>query len=243
MISTYRQSGGRGKRSYRPSCFVQHGHENTVAGKYRYELAGQIYQTKKSVKDAVRALVDRMPFGHEFESPLLSDLIGKYHHQCPKLGIRPTMFRRDRHEEHPSGQDFKAYFPQAVNGAVVGWHGVSWTKCLDPPSYEDEVRGFLRRVAKPEMDAARKDACEECHRTGSGPLQVDHANPTFEEMYQKVRGQLTAREIENWAYYDWISHERFSLPEDHPVSLEFRRLHAKARLRTLCKACHNRLRR
>ena len=203
-----------------------------------YDLAGDRYTTKVSVRRAVRRVMEAHPLDREFESQLLSDLIARYHHRCPLLGLRPIRFRKVTLPQYPTGYELQGYFPQVVDGEVVGWHDVSWTKCLNPPTYDDEVRQFLRRRIQPEIRATLGDQCEECGSTSD--LEVDHEEPAFDEMYQRARLFFTQGEVDNWAYHDWLRNDRFELPQGHPVLVAFEAEHRRARLRTLCRSCHRR---
>lgn len=118
----------------------------------------------------------------------------------------------------------------------MGWHDVSWTKCLKPPTYDDEVKQFLRRRIQPQMRAALRDRCERCG--SSEDLEVNHLDPTFDEIYQQVRHHFTQSEIDSWAYHDGWANARFALPERHRVLVAFEELHRGVRLETLCRRCH-----
>ncbi len=204
-----------------------------------YDLTGRRYTSKVAVRKAVRQVLNAYLFYQEFESQLLSDLIAGYHHRCPQLGLRPIRFRKVPLPEYASKYEFQGYFPQVRDEAPIGWHDVSWTKCLDPPTYDDEVRQFLRRRIQPQMKAALRDRCEEC---GSADrLEVHHVKPTFEEMYQQARRSFTEVEVDGWAYHDWLANDRFAMPEGHPVLVAFEEAHRQGQLKTLCRTCHRRL--
>ncbi len=113
---------------------------------------------------------------------------------------------------------------------------VSWTKCLAPPTYDDEVRQFLRRKIQPQMRAALGDRCERCG--SSEDLEVNHLDPTFDEIYQQARHHFTQFEIDSWAYHDWWANARFALPDGHPVLVAFEELHSRVRLEAVCRLCH-----
>lgn len=195
-------------------------------------LAGVVFKTKKELREHIRSLLARRVMWEEFESDLLSELIAKYHHYCGAVGLRPERFRKVPLPEIPSvgPYEFQGFFPK------IGWHGVSWTKCLRAPTYIDEVTMSLRRRVKSVVDGARGGRCARCGSTER--LDVHHAGPTFDEMAKAASALLTKEEVEERRYWTWEKEERFNLPEGHPTLRLFDELHAKSLLVTLCKACH-----
>ena len=200
-----------------------------------YHLAGMTFPSKAAVTRAVREELTHHARWDEFTSPLLADLLTNYHHALPRLGLVPLKFRKTPPLEsnRESDYNFEAYFKDP---RLTGWHGVSWVRCLKPPTYFDEVREFLRRIIAPIMATHRHPSCDRCGSTQN--LEVDHAQPTFQEMFLAATTAFTAEEIASWAYHDWIGEERFRLPSDHPVTKGFLLLHDVAAFQTLCRQCH-----
>lgn len=199
-----------------------------------YHLAGRRYPSKQAVTTAVQEELAVYQKGELFTSPLLTDLISKHHHRCAPLKLQPTHFRKmtlPEYPNHPTAYELQGYFP-----SLQQWHDVSWKKCLNPPTYLDEVYQSLRFRIAPQMKKVRSEACHKCGSRDQ--LDVHHATPTFATIAQEASKQFTPAEILNWAYHDWVNQARFSLPENHPVVKEFDRLHKSAALITLCRKCH-----
>ena len=198
-------------------------------------LANQSFPSKAAAIRAIQAELLLHVFWEAFTSPLLVDLLTRYHHALPRLGLRPTHFRKTPSWEsrNPDLYNFEAYFRDPK---LTGWHGISWRKCFDPPTYLDEARQHLRKLVGPTVAIARGPCCERCGSTDN--LEVDHLKPTFEEMFLASAALFASKENDQWAYYDWIANERFELPPTHPVVVEFMRQHRSATLQTLCREHH-----
>lgn len=195
-----------------------------------FTLAGVNYPTKVSVQRAVQQELAGVPFRTEFSSPLLSDLVNHYHYRASVLHLHAIRFKKEHaFSGLSSTYTFYAFFEE------IGWHDVSWHKCLTPPRYQDEVRAYLRWLTRDLTLPQRKTACESCGATSG--LQVDHNSPTFNEMFREVFAVFSQDEVANWAYHDWLRYETFHLPPNHPAVRLFYVLHETATLRTLCQPC------
>lgn len=197
-----------------------------------YHLAGAIYTSKRSLVTAVQKELSQYKIGEEFTSPLLSDLVSKHHLHCSRLGYKPVQFRKIPLPEYPSSSTYElqGYF------VAIGWHDVSWRKCIYHPTYHDEVKQFLREHVHQSLQSQKKAKCERCGSTKQ--LEVDHMEPTFNEIYIMARANFLPEEVASWAYHDWLNNTRFSLPEEHPVVQLFDRIHSNSRIQTLCTRCH-----
>lgn len=79
--------------------------------------------SKTRLKEVIREEIAAVDFGQEFESSLIADLILQKHYHCAAQRLRPSLFRKLH--RHGAAYDFQSYFP------AHGWHGVSWTQCID----------------------------------------------------------------------------------------------------------------
>jgi hypothetical protein len=196
----------------------------------RIVISGESFSSKASLRRAIQDEIDPLPFGQIFRSDLISNLAHDRHPYCFLKDLRPTHFRKFYPQAGRSGYHFQAYFPD------LGWRGLSWHKCLDPPTFHDEARGFLRWNLIPLLQEARGNACEQCGSRSQ--LEVHHADPTFQAMYDEASRYFSPEEIDTWAFYNWDSIPAFRLPPDHPVFRSFMEMHLTARLEILCKDCH-----
>ena len=144
---------------------------------------------------------------------MLSDLVFKHHFAAARLGLRPVRFRKAFPTDQVRHSVLEGYFPE-----LGIWHDFSWHKCLTPPTYADEVRGFFRQRVQdsPEWERAIRVRCEKCG--GSHRLQVDHLSPTFKQIFDEAYELFTPEEIEGWFNHDWIQNEYFLLPDAHVVT-------------------------
>lgn len=199
---------------------------------------GQIYPSKAALRRAIQAEVGRHERITAFESSLISDLVATRHPYRSRHNLRPTLFRAYHPQPGRQGYHFQAYFEDR------GWKGLSWNKCINPTTFHEEVRKYLRWTVEPMMQEARKSACEyalDDDDYHEGTLEVDHSDPTFEEMYQKARVHFTPEEEDIWAFYDWDTVPGFRLPPDHQVFKTFMALHQSCYLQTLCTHHHRRI--
>jgi 5-methylcytosine-specific restriction endonuclease McrA len=86
------------------------------------------------------------------------------------------------------------------------------------------------------LQLQKMDRCQLCGSTEQ--LEVDHVQPTFNEIYLMARANFLPEEVDSWAYHDWLNNARFSLPEEHPVVWLFDRIHSNSKVQTLCTRCH-----
>lgn len=196
------------------------------------------FKTKAEATKAIQAIINERPFFEPFESELISDLIAEKHYFCSINGFRPTRFRKI-----PSygAYSFEGDFSHLEVLPPIGWHPVSWTGCLKPPkSNWDRIVRAMRDRIKPTKLTYRDfhPICEDCGLRASE--EAHHKDPSFQEIAEAVRVTVSDREIldclGNW---NWFEKSDFSLPEGHPITLEFDRIHRGARLEALCRPCHN----
>lgn len=210
-----------------------------------FDVNGKHFKSATELRAAVRYFLKGIPDFMEFTSDLLSDLGLKYHYCASKYGYRPELFNK----AHPrpgvywKDTEFKAFFPQdhpKTPGQRIGWRNFSWKKCIDGTNYLDEVQKTLRRRAAPALSESREWKCQRCGRgyTETVGLEVDHMDPTFAEIWARVKQLITKEEIESWAYFECFDEEMFTLPEGHPALREFDAIHATAKVQTLCYFCH-----
>jgi hypothetical protein len=189
------------------------------------------YATKASLLEAVRAIVNPVPFDHEFESELLASLIAERHWHCKLHGIAPRKFKKTR--GWGDGYDFWGWFEPG------GWHKVSWKKCITPDTADDVLKRSLRTAVRPIIAAykARKPVCESC---GLRPSEdVDHSKPTFDSIVQGALGLMSPEQKEEvLKSLNWDEESEFLLPDDHPVVRSVLTAHETAILQAVCKLCH-----
>lgn len=177
-------------------------------------------------------MVNPAPYDATFGSELISDLLAERHYYCQRNGIRLTRFKKT-HEDRP--YRFYADFPS------VGWHPVSWTKCVkQPPTRETIIRDALRQSTEAQKSAYRRahPVCENCGRAPS--IETHHVQPTFAEIVAEVIAFATEAERESaLARWNFFDPRPFALPSDNVIQREFDSRHRTARLAALCKPCHD----
>lgn len=188
------------------------------------------FDSKTALQKAIQAEVAQYDIAEAFRSNLISDLMVARHPYCSQNHLRPSAFRKFYAQWGRSGYHFQGFFKR------IGWKSLAWHKCIDQPTYHDEARKFLRWNLIPILHEARKSCCDRCNARGN--LEVNHANPTFQEMYDQVSHLFTDEEIDTWAFYNWDNVPGFRIPPHHPVFKAFMALHENAILETLCKPCH-----
>ena len=200
------------------------------------------FTTKKSLTEAIRAIVTPKPFYVPFDYALLSDLIFERHYFCSLRGLRPSRFRKL--------PGFGAYnlegdFNELHLSEPISWHPVSWTKCLLPPltNWERIVRAMRDRCEYEKTRYRSSHAlCESCRTSPS--REVHHKEPSFKQLCESVRSQISASDIDDaLGRWNWFHHENFSLPDAHRITCLFDELHSRAKLEALCRECHNRTKR
>ena len=191
------------------------------------------FPSKAALRRAVQAVLARHPIGEEFESDLIADLIAGHHYYCSRHGLRPVAFVKARNPRYPGAYFFKGLFPD------IGWHGVSWTKCIDQRTWQLEVGAALRREVQPLMDAYR-EAHPSCERCGSsGRCEVDHVAPEFASV---VREAMALHSEAEWdailAQHSWLRDEEFLLPAPLAAVQYVHEVHKRCVLMSVCQACH-----
>lgn len=187
---------------------------------------------QNDVEAAVRVVVDAASYYSAFTSELISDLIAERHYYCRRHGLRPILFKKTR-EDRP--YRFYGEFPR------VGWHPVSWIKCVrTPPTREAIIRDALRQSTEVDKTAFRRahPLCAHCGRAPSA--ETHHAEPTFADLVASVFASATEADLESaldgWNFFD---PQPFTLPAGHIIQHLFVERHRQARLEALCKTCHN----
>lgn len=187
--------------------------------------------TKTRLKKAIREEIAAVDFGQEFESALIADLILQKHYHCAAQSLRPSLFRK----LHRPGAayDFQGYFPDH------GWHGVSWTQCIEPRDEMAWLDRALRDAAHPIISSYRAmhPICERC---GNHPsMEVDHVLPEFNIMVTQIIQTLSLSQVEEiFSRFDWLDKEPFSLPPGHAALQLIDEAHQTAILQAVCKPCH-----
>jgi 5-methylcytosine-specific restriction endonuclease McrA len=196
-----------------------------------FVLDGRDYFTKKNVQAVVRDTLKPHKNGQMFGSPILSDLFTRYHPYCQLHELRPLLFRKGP-IVGPTWTDPDGLY--MLLGQV--WASLSWITCIDGTDWKKECQEFLRWRIASLMDKARKLECETCGSTDR--LDVDHANPTFDLMFQQSQ---TPYPENMWQYYHVDRQKHFQLPDNHPMVSKFMKLHSTAVLVTLCSGCHHKV--
>ena len=195
---------------------------------FRFDLAGKVHCTKKSAQAAALAEINPQPLLLPFQSELLSDLVSRYHYYCSKHSLRPTRFRKM--PRRTGGYNLEAWFEG------IGWHGVSYRKCLTPPTFRSEAIHALRQVVESFVWSHRKPCCDRCGSRDR--LEVNHLKPRFEEMVEKALEAADEADKAAWDRFDWVSQEEFQLPPAGKAVRMIVELHKKAIFQTLCAPCH-----
>ena len=187
--------------------------------------------TKNRLKEVIREEIAAVDFGQEFECSLIADLILQKHYHCAAQRIRPTRFRK----LHRPGAayDFQGYFP------AHGWHGVSWTQCIDPRDEMAWLDRALRDAAHPIISSYRAihPVCERCGINPSN--EVDHVFPEFNVMVTQIIQTLSPLHVEEiFSRFNWLDKEPFSLPSGHVALQLIDDAHQTAILQAVCKPCH-----
>ncbi len=191
------------------------------------------YRSKSELRQAIQGELAGYRLGEEFESPLLREVIGKLHYFCAPKGLVPLRFRKDRNTKFGKAYYFMALFQE------IGWHGVSWTKCIDGRTLDHEIKAALRIAVRPLMDRHRQEhpVCERC---GNNPsFEVDHVAPEFQVIAEAAMATLTSVDRDRLLRtFSWIDEETFTLPEDMACVQSVLDAHRTAKLMALCHACH-----
>ena len=187
--------------------------------------------TKTRLKEVIREEIAAVDFGQEFESSLISDLILQKHYHCAAQRLRPSLFRKL--PRHGAAYDFQGYFP------AHGWHGVSWTQCIDSRDEMAWLDRALRDAAHPIISSYRSThpICERCGNTPSS--EVDHVSPEFNVVVTQIIQTLSPPQIEEiFSRFNWLDKEPFSLPLGHAALQLLDDAHQTAILQAVCRPCH-----
>jgi len=177
------------------------------------------------------------PEMEEFESEYLSQEAFDRHHGCKGI-LKPTKWRwgpRNPDRKWDWGP-LQAYFEEPVNA----WISISsikigerWTEAR---SIEQDVDRFFREISM-EYYPAEIGGCADkgTHCKGNFDLHCHHITWPFKEMVQMVRDSVgfTVKD-----HYDWFKREKFSLTEDDPALVMFRKLSGICKYKWLCSNCH-----
>ncbi len=196
------------------------------------------YPTQTAAREAIRKIVDAQPFKAPFESDLISDLIVERHYFCSMRKLRPSRFRKI---PGYNGYKFQGDFSNLGLTGDVGWHTVSWDKCLKPPMTDwDRIVRAMRDRSEP-IKTAHRDQHPFCEACGAVPSdEVHHQSPSFVTLTDSIRSLVNDSEIsECLSGWDWFAADNFILPEDHMITRLFDQFHKQALLLALCKGCHN----
>lgn len=196
-------------------------------------LALQSYRTKKALTEAVQGLVNAQPFDTAFAAPLITDLIAERHYYCAPMGWRPLQFRK-RAVVGMGSYLFEGEFP-----APVGWHGVSWRKCIYPPADGGTLAAGARVSVRPVVRAYHDahPVCERCEAVPS--TAVDHVDPEFKALLHTVLEHAPwDQQASLLASFDWIATEQYVWPHDHPLTVALHAAHERAILQAVCAGCH-----
>jgi hypothetical protein len=189
------------------------------------------FETKAALEEAVRRTVNPVPYNVEFESSLISDLIAERHWYCKHNRLRPTRFKRT--SAWNGGYDFYGWFDS------IGWHKVSWRKCIRPDNVDNVLKRAIRTAIRP-IIAEYKASHPVCERCGTCPSkEVDHVSPTFDEMYQEAVATMSDEDKERvMARQNWDDESEFRLPNDDPLIESILGSHRGAQLQAVCTGCH-----
>lgn len=196
------------------------------------------FATKAAATAAIQQIINTQAFKVPFESELISDLVYERHYFCSIRGLRPARFRKI--------PGYKAYsFEGDFSGCqlerTIGWHPVSWTKCLNPPQTDwDRIVRAMRDRCEPIKSKYRNahPICEACGVLSS--TEVHHSSPTFLALTELIRSQIEDLEITDClANWDWFEKDDFALPEGHRITELFDFYHDLSTLQALCKGCHD----
>lgn len=195
-----------------------------------FTIGSRPFPTKTAAIESCRDELGRHPNNAEFESPLLSALIGEHHYYCSRMGYTPSRFKKEGGKHYR----FLGWFPD-----LDKWHAVSWRKCFNPPSFDSEVAAFFRRVfdeLRQTLQAEFRPPCSSCG--ASGTVHMHHRRPTFNEMMQAIAPLFSNEDRASWLGYDWLRDDEFTVPLSHAAHQEYLRLQARSALVPLCAKCH-----
>lgn len=205
-----------------------------MVSKFQFTLGGRTYRTKKAAMDVCKKVINSHPLVKPFASEVLSDLVQRHHYYCSRHGLRPLQFRKIPRAR--GGYRLEGWFDG------IGWHGVSYRKCLTPPTFEQEVNKALRKVVEPVVWRTRDDwVCEKCG--GTQDLEQDHVEPKFVDVFNACMEVITDEDRAAWDNFNWPRYEEFFLPKNSPAVKLALKMHENAVIRTLCAPCHRNVKR
>ncbi|WP_414545199.1 hypothetical protein [Nostoc sp. CCY0012] len=190
------------------------------------------YKTKTALEKDIKDLIGSYAFNQEFESELLSDLIAQKHYYCSFHGIKALQFKK---QKNYNSYDFYGFF------TTLGWHKVSWRKCIYPESKELIVKQALRDAIQPYSSERKRQypICERCFKEPSE--ETDHIDPEFDVIAKQALETLSDKDWESIMInsFDFSIKEPFRLPENNPALIYTLEAHKTAKLQAVCKKCHN----
>lgn len=187
--------------------------------------------TKTQLKGIIQAEIAKADLGQEFECSIISDLIHQKHYHCAAQGLRPIRFRKL--PRPGAAYDFQGYFPGH------GWHGVSWTQCINPRNEVAWLERALRDATHPIISTYRAlhPVCERCKDKPS--TEVDHVSPEFHVIVTRIIETLSPTQVkEIFCRFDWLNEDQFTLPSGHSALRLLQDAHQTATLQAVCKLCH-----
>jgi hypothetical protein len=196
-------------------------------------LGGQAFRSIAAVKRHLQPLIMAAPLDTDIVDPVLLDLARTRHYGIARAAVTPTAVVKST--RFPT--DYSTWSLAVRLAERPGITRFSYQKCLEEWSFRKEFDRALRhrfrtRVRQHHLVAA----CEACGARGQ--LDLDHVSPSFATISSFCWSALTEREQEDWMGYDWFIDTDFRVPEDHPATVIFDRLHATATFATLCPPCH-----
>ena len=155
----------------------------------------------------------------------------RQHYYCSAKGLVPEKFKKTKHPDFKTAPYyFWAFFP------TIGWHGVSWVKCIDGWTLTDGVASALRISVRPIIEAYRNTHLN-CEKCGKPTADIDHVSPEFKTIAEQAIAAMTQADWDSITY-DWISEETFTLPENLSCVQFVKNAHETAVLMSVCKDCH-----
>ena len=196
------------------------------------------FPTKKAAEETIRGIVTAQQFRIPFESSLISDLVVERHYYCSLRGLRPSRFRK---LPGYCAYTFEGDFSDLSTPEPIGWHPVSWRKCLAKPltAWDWIVRAMRDRV-EPVKTRYRQlhPVCEACNLRPT--TEAHHSIPVFLSISDSIRSRVSDLEVSDClSGWNWFLRANFALPEGHKITIAFDHLHATATLQALCRQCHN----
>lgn len=179
----------------RVSCQALASHtESVYAGRMPLCIAGRSFPTKKALEEVIRAIVAHYPDNVPVDPDVAEFLLAlfAYHREAPQKfgpGIAEIYVRSNLPYYNTRG-----FWVRRVDGTETD---ISWTKCLTPSDPRKDAKKAARAAVQDQIDAFRSEALRTrpiCALTGvpvaPGNAHVDHAEPTFDEIFQAFFGAL-----------------------------------------------------